>query len=441
MLVLKLNRTSLLLKTNVILGLLLTSYLVITIYFLSNYFIIDTNLFMGLLLAPYILIIKKGAQSFRYAIPLLLFLGTALLIPSKTFIFFTLLFGVMFLLESCIGKINHLFLFLLIIISPVFKYFGIMLGFPLRLWLTDITGSILKQIMENVQVSGNILIMDGVEFSVDPACAGIKMIAISFIIALFIMAYYQKKIKKQFSFYIVLTFLMITFVLNILCNFFRILVLVLFKIMPNNKFHDIMGIICLTLYVIIPLIYLSKYFFGKRNQMDEFNNPPKDLASILRINLFIVALIFYAGFRINSFSAKSLNNNKFFMDGFKKEVLENKITKFENGHALIYLKPMNFYNVEHNPLICWTGSGYEFKSINKERLNNIEIFTGTMEKGKDKIYTAWWFDNGSLKTISQFDWRLEAIKSDTEFCLVNISAGTKDELINETKKLLKQSFL
>src|SRR5690606_343352 len=107
-------------------------------WYLRDFFIADVNLYLGFCLAPFLLLIRKGNFSLRYLLPAVLFLVLALLVPVKTLVFAALLFGLLFLLESTVGKVSFYLLFLLVILSPVFKYFSNFFGFPIRLWLSQV---------------------------------------------------------------------------------------------------------------------------------------------------------------------------------------------------------------------------------------------------------------------------------------------------------------
>ena len=171
--------------------------------------------------------------------------------------FLTIVFGSLFLVESTIGKTGYYAMFLLLIISPIFNYFNNAIGFPIRLWLSELAGRVIQAVGKKTEVIGNLIIVNGSEFSVDPACAGLQMMATSFIIGLFVLAYYQKKRAKPFSLLFVLSILCGTFVLNVIANLIRIVLLVLFDIKAESGFHDIVGICCLLLYVLFPLIQLT----------------------------------------------------------------------------------------------------------------------------------------------------------------------------------------
>lgn len=124
------------------------------------------------------------------------------------------------------------------------------------------------------------------------------------------------------------------------------------------------------------------------------------------------------------------------LPGYKKQTLANGIMKFENSRSLIYIKPTVFYAPEHNPMICWKGSGYEFKSIRKQMRSGKEVYTGILTKGKDKIYTSWWFESKNLQTINQFDWRWKALKDNDQFYLININASSPSVLLKIATDML-----
>jgi hypothetical protein len=86
-------------------------------------------------------------------------------------------------------------------------------------------------------------------------------------------------------------------------------------------------------------------------------------------------------------------------------------------------------------MICWQGSGYNFTSIRKQTITGREVYSGILTKGADKIYSAWWFDNGSLKTVSQLEWRWTAAQGSKPFYLVNVNASSEAGLLKAVADL------
>lgn len=420
-------------------------YALISFRLLSGYLIWDITLYIGMAIIPYVCRIESGSRSLRFLIPALLFTLLAIFIPAKSTLFFTLVFTILLLFENFMGKISLNFFFVLVLLSPLFKFFSDTLSFPLRLWLSNHVAETIALAGIPARATGNIITIDGYDFYIDQACAGLNMLSISLLICLFILSYHQKKNEKSLSFYSLLAILILTFLLNIVSNFFRIMMIVIFKIMPGTAMHDLVGMCTLIFYVILPLVALSGSFVQRFGKI----YPEKENPNIATVHLLKHPVLHFMFFGIVIFlsinSAKNVaaahsNSKHIALKGYQKTLLQNNVLKFENKEALIYMKPTSFYAPEHNPMICWTGSGYEFQLIKKEMINGTEIYTGTLVKGKDKIYASWWFDNGKMKTIDQLQWRWNAARENQEFYLVNVNATKSEDLKRITAALLPSPF-
>ncbi len=407
-------------------------YLIISMKLLAIYFLWNADVLLGLALAPYICRVKTGEFSMRYLLPALLFTITALIFPVKTTLFVALMFAVLLFMENFKGKVSTVLFFLLLLISPLFLYISNAISFPIRIWLSEMVAQILSICGAQAHASGNIIELNGAEFAVDQACAGLHMLSMSLIICLFVIAHCQRQTVKQLNFIQVTLLLCLTFLLNIVCNLCRIMLLVLFKIPAGNVFHDITGVICLLVYVILPLLWLSQAYL-KRSVKVERNPRHYQLIRLepyeLRYPVIHVAMAITL--IITLFSLKTMdelankNAEAVVLKGYHKQILESGVIKFDNAHALVYLKPTPFYGPEHNPMICWQGSGYNFASIKTEVVNGREIYSGVLTKGRDKIYSAWWFDNGKMQTVSQFKWRWAAARGGRAFYLINVNAASE----------------
>ena len=415
-------------------------YLLLILWLVPGYLQWNANVYAGLLLSPFICTIKQGEYSWRYLLPALLTITAAAFMPVRTTFFLAVLFTALFFIENHFGKLNDAFLFLMILISPVFKYMTSLVDFPVRLWISEQVAGLLSSAGINAAAAGNQIEMNDVVFSVDPACAGLHMLILSLIICLFLLMHHQRKTERQLQFLSLVCVFMLTIGLNLVCNFFRILLLVTFKIMPGTLLHDLIGIVCLTIYVIVPLMIGLKPIlkqFGTRKATERLvsNSSDKHLRQPwLHSSLLIVILcIAFHLSQADTFIQKPSEINLY---GFRKRKLENGVLKFENKEALIYIKPTAFYAPEHDPKVCWAGSGYVFKSIKKERWQTFELYTAVLEKGKDKIYAAWWFDNGKTQTVDQLRWRWKGIKGEKRFYLINVNAVSQDILQKQVGRLL-----
>jgi exosortase N len=416
-------------------------YLLAVKYFLSNYFIIDASVVSALLFSPYIISPNPSLPSnFKYAFLSGIFLTLAIITGVKTFYFFTIGLAMLFAIESMAGAIGYQPLYLLGLLSPTFAYFNNMLGFPVRLKLSEWAGYILQSIGYKNEVAGNIIVLNGTEFSVDPACVGLKMIAFSLLAGLLIMAYFQKFSRKPFSFLTSTGILAIVIVLNIFANLIRIVTLTIFKILPNNPLHEILGTICFLVYVIAPTYFLIKRISAliPERSITEKTSKNTNPNKILLINILLAIIITIAGFRfLGNQQTSAAHLPSISLQGYSGKVVGEDILKFEKSGLLVYIKPLSrFYGAEHNPMICWVGSGYQFRKINKEKIEGKEIYTGILKKGNDTIYAAWWFDSGKHKTNSQLDWRWRALKGEN-FSLVNVNSENPEILKWEIRNLLK----
>jgi len=127
--------------------------------------------------------------------------------------------------------------------------------------------------------------------------------------------------------------------------------------------------------------------------------------------------------------------------GFDKSTTENGMWKFENDDALIYIKPaVKAFQGSHDPRICWSGSGYEFTKIKKIKIGATDIYTAILTKGNDELHTAWWFDNGEIKTIDEWQWRWTTLSGKSGFRLVNVTTAEQTDLLDLAEKIMDVAF-
>ncbi len=135
------------------------------------------------------------------------------------------------------------------LMSPVFQFTANVFSVPVRFQLTKWAGAVMNAIRGDITVKGNMIICNGNEFLVDPACMGLNMMVTSLLLQLIIVAMYQRKYGLQLVWWQVAGLLVVSFALNIVSNLFRIICLVWFNILPGTNMHELAGIACLLLYV------------------------------------------------------------------------------------------------------------------------------------------------------------------------------------------------
>jgi exosortase N len=122
--------------------------------------------------------------------------------------------------------------------------------------------------------------------------------------------------------------------------------------------------------------------------------------------------------------------------------MEGGVTKMFNENILVYVKPIpEFFTGEHTPLICWKGSGYHFEGIKKSTINGREIYTGNLVKPGAKLFTAWWYENGSTSTIDQLNWRMRMLRGEKDFCLINVTAENESALVAHLQSMFRDNPL
>jgi exosortase N len=420
-----------------------SAYILVAILLSKDYMLWNATSVFGLLMIPLVYRFEKGRLSIRLIVPTLIFVALAIFVPTRSTLFFALVLAFLLLIESFKGKISPSIFFMLALISPLFKTFCDTISFPLRLWMSNMVSDTLVLIGMEASSSGNIIVVDGFDFYIDQACAGLSMLNISLLLAIFIISARLKVTGRELPLWGYFGFLLTAVLLNILSNYFRILGIVIFKIMPDTILHDGVGIVVLIIYVLVPLILITPHYTERFGRLLTIKHEPTDfkapLAALQYIHIALFFAIMYVTYAYGTNAPVHPNKDSITLNGFRKIMLPNQVLKFENKTALIYMKPCQFYSPEHNPMVCWTGSGYEFTFIKKVKYNGIEIYTGTLLKGKEKLYTSWWFDDGKTKTIDQWNWRWKGATG-KRFYLMNVSSPTYAQLKRTTNELLPSPF-
>ena len=412
--------------------------------FTPSYFS-NTNVLIGLCLFPFTLLVTGPRRNnYFYIVFIVLFAALAVTYKVRIFYFFSLAFYVLWLIELFVGKLNILILFLIVFMSPFFIQVVTILGFPLRLMLSGYAGEMLTLVGVDVQVNGNMIILDGAMFSVDEACMGLNMLAISLLMGVFVLAFHHRLSNKTLGLCSAGLFFAGALILNMVANVVRIVALVYFRIPAEDPMHEVIGILCLIVYVVIPLQFLGRWLVRK------YGKPKRDSASavaITRRNFFVVAviplLVLFVGATIESNrQSSSLAHAKVHFGNAKPELLSDGVTKISTDDLLIYVKTIpEFFTGEHTPLMCWKGSGYEFSGIATTTVAGITIYKGTLVNGGKTLHTAWWYSNGRVETISQVDWRMRMLKGEPKFCLVNVTAEDERTLMDAIDSMLRTSPL
>ncbi len=80
--------------------------------------------------------------------------------------------------------------------------------------------------------------------------------------------------------------------------------------------------------------------------------------------------------------------------------------------------------------------GYEFINIKTEKIGAFEIYKAELKKDNEILQTAWWFDNGQEKIISQLEWRWKTALGNEPYRLINVTAISEEALNGQINELL-----
>lgn len=418
-------------------------YLGIVLYALPGYIAWNSAGFLlGLLAIPLAMAgnpLRRGSLRFYYAALAVCVL--AWIVPAKTLLFIAVALALCFVADGALGRINGLPVLALMLMSPLFTYIVNIFTFPIRLQLTAAAGKALQYTGAAVAVEGNSILLNGNSFSVDAACMGLSMMVTSLLCGIMLLGYSQRKAGLYLRWPKILPLLAFIVLANIAGNLFRIILLVQFNIPPGHAMHELTGIFCLLVYVMLPLVWLCPRL------VQRFGKPRMPVAAkeqlhpfmLAQAHICLAACVLMVAYKINISPELSLAAEKPSVEGYAATPMPHHVVKLENAQALIYIKSIPaFYYTDHHPTTCWQGSGYTFKQVQESRMAGRKIFTGRLEKGEEMLYTAWWYDNGNVQTISQFTWRWQALVERTRFAVVNVTAGDCKTLEAEVERLLEK---
>ncbi|HEX8331547.1 MAG TPA: exosortase N [Segetibacter sp.] len=374
------------------------------------------------------------------------FIALTFILPVKTFLYFSLVLGVVFFIDTNFLKCGYLPLFTMIIISPIFNYITTVFTFPIRLELTSIAAQILSFMNPSTSNAGNIIHFNGADFSVDAECMGLSMVSIGLLTGVLLLSYYQRRTHSSISFVRSLLFLMFVLLLVLVCNLFRIVFLVQFHILPETLFHEVAGLVCYIIYVLIP-VTLVVLFLIKRKENEPIakiannvNTAPKYFI-LKNLIIFFGLIIVTVYVKMKETSPAALPENVSKVAHYKSETVSPGTIKLENENSLVYIKKIKgFYSTEHSPMICWKGSGYVFHNIERNTISGTPIYVGKLINKDEVLYTAWWFDNGEYRTINQIDWRWKVLRGTNEFSIINVTTGNQEQLQKEVSQILNKNI-
>ena len=393
---------------------------------------------------PFTLRKEDRGFSFGWTLVVLLFVGLSLVVSVKTLLYFSIGGALLLLLPMLSYRPTFLSMAVWVVASPAFQYVTNVFSFPIRLQLTNWAGQLLALWFPSITVRGNVICFGPNEFSVDPACMGLNMLVTSLLLGIMTLGYFQVKGNKQVGWGWALLFLLAVLGLNVVSNLLRIVLLVQFAVWPGTPMHEVVGLACLALYVLVPAaigarVLVKRLGVASRECRDAQVRPQRLwvhylLAGLITLSAVRVATVdTYAGFKEAGASKVA---------GYQSSVFAPGILKLESDTALIYVKYVRgFYDTDHNPSLCWKGSGYEFQQVEPITMAGVPVYTAQLVNGSETLYTAWWYGNGRRHTIDQFQWRYDSFREGGLYAVINVTTEDKRLLRAEVENVIRLGVL
>jgi exosortase N len=411
---------------------------------LKDYFVLSLPTILILVTLPFVFAIEKpGDFSYRYLFPALLFFIGFLQLGGNMFLYWSLVGLLLFSIEWMYGKTNFLIFILFMLLSPALFCLVRIFTFPVRLTLSTWASNFLNWMGCNVTNKGSYFVMEnGFSFSVDQACVGLNMVITGLCLAIVCILLLSKQKKVHLPFIWVMLILLLVFGLLILTNLLRIVALVFFKSMPGTFLHEAIGIVALIVFTIVPTYLLIQKIttrFGKKQIPLEFESRPVCtwLKAMVLLTLQVVFLCMGLTYlNKNGLIIRDEKVQALQIKGFEKSMNTLGVAEFKNNELLIYIKPgVKGWEGDHPPQVCWQASGFELIDFSIKKIDDTSIMWGTLKKDDKIQYTAWWYDNGTIKTIDQLKWRFACGEP---FRIINITSSSRTKLQQHCRQFLQK---
>jgi len=265
------------------------------------------------------------------------------------------------------------------------------------------------------KIEGVNFYINNARITIDTACMGLSMFKTGLLSGALLLTLEEKKQQKYFNVLQIVFFCCILVVLNIISNYFRIITLVLFNCTEENTLHHTIGILCFILYQIIPMLFTIRFFKPNKQEI----KITKKLHPIFFI-IIPAILVFTTSFEIKKEQHYDLLEN---LDPqYQNQIgvwVNKEVFKIATPDKLVYIKTFN-----HNPLICWTGTGYKIIESKEVKKGDEKIWRVKMEKNNIQYYSYWWYECNKKKYTSLI-----------EVLLIKLFINKPVRLINETSKV------
>ena len=376
------------------------------------------NDFLGILGSLCLFIVGGRKTNFRInyflvlSILLLEFISWRL--NTKSVHFLSILLFLCFVFHYFTGKFSFIAFICLVLFSTLFSAFFAHLTSEIKQGLCYIVYLTLKNFIPINKIEGVNFYINNAKITIDTACMGLSMFKTGLLFGAILMTLEERRLKQYYGVFQILSFCLLIIALNITSNYFRIVTLIFFNCTQENFLHHAIGLICFTVYQIVPMLFIIKYIKPKIKNNDANKIKPKILIVLASFTVLLATSI-----KIKNETETNFHQEVSSEYHTKKGSWVNKeVFKIETAEKLTYIKTPS-----HNPMVCWTGSGYKIIESKKVLANKEEIWFNKMEKDSQNYTSYWWYESNGKKYSSLI-----------EVLLIKLIYGKPIFLINETSK-------
>jgi exosortase N len=395
----------------------------------------------GFLILPFILKIDRWEMGGRRFLWLALVFALLFLSLGQNYWGFAAGLSLIYhFLNTRIGKLNSVAVYTIIFYLPLTKSFFTLFGFHIRMFITEWAGVVLSFFNNSVTFSGSRIWVDGSEFTVDAGCMGLRLVITGFLLTLLIIQQvFKRKGIKPRAIHLSM-FLSASFLLVIVVNFIRILLVIQLQSVAGSWSHELIGLSIFLFFHVIPMYLLVSQVHPSKHSNTELPNRIDNkgfldvwLASVLVC--LMLAKSVYAPQKARLFEAELSMTE---IPGFEFESNMDGVKRYTKGEVILLVKPMfplSFSN--HHPMLCWRGDGFSVTGESIGMIGEVECFQASLHRSDSQLKTTWWYvDEKGERTTSELDWRIRALMQQEQFYLVNFVSPQESQMLftmNATK--------
>lgn len=351
--------------------------------------------FFGIILSA--LLFVYGSRTTKFKINYLLIVLIFVLefisyrLHTKSLHFLSLILFLCLIFYSFTNKFSYVAFICILLFSTIFNKFFEHLTSEIKQGLCYIVFLTLKNFMALDRIEGVHFYANNAKITIDTACMGLSMFKTGLLIGAILLTLEEKKQQKYFGIIPIVIFCFIVIILNILSNYFRIITLIILDCTQENTLHHLVGLLCFGMYQVLPMVFIIRYFIPICATIGSANFKFKKVSIILTFVVLFITSLEIKSPQNNDF-LKNINEEYNVQDGIW---VNDEVFKIVSPNKLIYIKVPS-----HNPLICWTGNGYDVVETKEIVVESEKIWFNIMEKNNMKFQSLWWYECGGKKYTS-----------------------------------------